>query len=170
MDRRGVVVKSTTFSLASLDSLKKAMDFLDGIMPNGKIKVTFSDAGSKSSKQRGLDWMWNTEISEHYKSTGTGGNHYDTKEGIHLICKWRFGSRILQRDDSNFSDLWDGWQLRHKDDKASMMWFIDKHIKTEEFTHSQMGEYLTEKKQYYLRAGVDLTDPDFRGLLDYDSA
>lgn len=162
-------MKSKVFFITSLESIQKVSEYLHSIIPNGKIKVTFSDAGSKSSKQRGLDWMWNTEIAEHYKNTGTGGAHDDTKEGVHLLCKWRFGGRILQRDDSFFSDLWDAWQLKYKDDKRAIMWFIENHISTEQFTHSQMGEYLTEKKQYYLRAGVNLTEPEFRGLLDCES-
>ena len=156
------------FYLTSLDVAKKVSARLLDCVMDGKVKVTFSDAGTKSSKQRGLDWKWSTEIAAHYKSTGTGGEHYDTKEGIHLLCKWRFGVRILQRDDTFFAALWDGWKKAHEGDKRAIMWFIDKHVKTEEFSHSQSGEYLTEKKHYYLNAGVNLTEPEFRGLLDYD--
>ncbi|MCK5609773.1 hypothetical protein KAR91_48325 [Candidatus Pacearchaeota archaeon] len=156
------------FYLTSLEVVKRVSARLLDFELDGKVKVTFSDAGTKSSKQRGIDWAWNTEIAAHYKTTGTGGAHYDTKEGIHLICKWRFGSRILQRDDTFFAGLWDRWQKDHKSDKRAIMWFVENHISTEQFTHSQMGEYLTEKKIYYLNAGVNLTEPEFRGLLDYD--
>ena len=156
-------MKAKTFSLASLESLREAKAYLNEIIPNGKIKVTFSDAGTKSSKQRGLEWQWYTEVAE----AGIGGEHEDSKEGVHLVSKWRFAVRILQRDDSNFADLYDGWCKRYEGvEPKKIMWFIDQQVKTEKFNTAQMAEYLTEFQRYYLRKGVNLTDPDFRGLLE----
>ena len=156
-------MKAEIIYLTSLDAIKKVSSRLFEIIPDGKTKITFSDAGNKSSKQRGLDWQWNTEVA----AAGIGGEHEDTKEGVHLVSKWRFAVRILQRDDSFFSDLYDAWLLKHKGDQKAIMWFIDMHISTEQFTTSQMAEYMTEKQHYYLAKGVNLTDPEFRNLLDY---
>ena len=155
-------MKAKTFSLASLDSLNKAKAYLEGVIPNGKIKVVFSDAGCKSVKQRGLEWNWYTEVAE----AGIGGEHEDSKEGVHLVSKWRFAVRILQRDDDFFADLYDGWCKRHEGDSEAIMWFIDQQVKTEKFNTAQMAEYLTEFQRYYIRKGVNLTDPEFRNLLN----
>lgn len=157
-------MKAKTFSLTSLDSLDKAKAYLNEIIPNGKIKVVFSNAGTKSSKQRGLEWDWYTQVAD----AGIGGEHEDSKEGVHLVSKWRFGVRIRQRDDSFFADLYDGWCKRHKGDSGAIMWFIDQQVKTEQFDTAQMAEYLTEFQRYYIRKGVNLTDPEFRNLLKYE--
>ena len=46
-------------------------------MPIGKsIKVVISNAGSKSDKQRRLQWLWYTELSV----AGVGGKHFAAKE------------------------------------------------------------------------------------------
>lgn len=155
-------MKAEIYHLTSLESLQRIEERLHSFILDGKVKVTFSDAGTKSSKQRSLDWKWNSEIAE----SGIGGRWEDTKEGVHLVCKWRFAVRILQRDDSFFSDLYDEWCRRHEGDDKAIMWFIDKHVSTEDFTVSQQAEYMTEKQRYYSGKGVNLTDPEFRGLLE----
>ena len=158
-------MKAEIYYLSSLETLKKVSARLFEIIPNGTVKVTFSDAGNKSSKQRGLDWKWNDEIAK----SGIGGEHEDTKEGVHIVSKWRFAVRILQRDDDFFAGLYDGWCKNREGDSRAIMWFMENHISTEQFTISQMAEYLTEKQHYYLRKGVNLTDPEFRNLLEYEN-
>ena len=154
-------MRAKTFFLTSLEAIKSADEYLHGVIPDGKIKVTFSDVGTKSAKQRGLEWQWYTEVAE----AGIGGAHEDSKEGVHLVSKWRFAVRIQQRDDSFFAELYDGWCRKNEGDSSKIMWFIDQQVKTEKFDTAQMAEYLTEFQRYYLRKGINLTDPEFRGLL-----
>ena len=156
-------MKAKTFSLASLNSMKAARAYLEGVVPNGKIKVTFSDAGTKSVKQRGLQWVWYEDKSK----SGRGGRLGDTKENCHLEAKYRFAVPILLRDDSFFADLYLAWCNKYEDSEEHMFYFVDKHVSTEKFTVSQMAEFLTEFKNDCIRNGIDLTEPEFRGLLDY---
>ena len=158
-------MKAKTFSLASLNSMKAARAYLDGVVPNGKIKVTFSDAGTKSVKQRGLQWIW----YEDKAKSGRGGRLGDTKENCHLEAKYRFAVPILLRDDSHFAGLYLVYCIKYEEDQKMMLYFIDQHVSTEKFTVSQMAEFLTEFKNDCIRSGIDLTEPEFRGLLDYEN-
>ena len=159
-------MKAKTFSLASLESLKKAKVYLDEIIPDGKIKVVFSDAGSKSAKQRGLQWMG----YEDKARSGKGGRLGDTKENCHLEAKYRFAVPIFLRDDPFFADLYSGWcEICEvaEDKQRRILYFIDQHVSTEKFTTSQMAEFLTEFRNDCQRKGIELREPEFRGLLDY---
>jgi hypothetical protein len=155
-------MKSKTFRLASLNSKKAANDYLEGVIPNGKIKVTFSDAGTKSAKQRGLQWDWYTDKSK----SGRGGRLGDTKENCHLEAKYRFAVPILLRDDENFADLYILYCNKYEGNQKMMLYFVDQHVSTEKFSVSQMAEYLTEFKNDCIRSGIELRDPEHRGLLD----
>lgn len=155
-------MKAQVFYLTSLDVLSSAVAFITKIIPDGSIKVTVSDAGSKSAKQRGLQWMWMDDISK----AGIGGELGETKEGSHLACKYRFAIPIFIRDDEFFCDLYTAFVKRHEGDQERIRWFVDQYVSTEKFNVSQMAEYLTAIQHYYVNRGVNLTDPQFRGLLD----
>ena len=157
-------MKAKHYFLTSLEEIKKVSNRLLEIIPDGKIKVTFSDAGSKSSKQRGLDWMWTEDICKAW--IGTGSGNFDTKEDTHLYCKWHYAIPIFQRDDADFSDLFDLFKSRYGGDPDKMRFFVKEHVSTEKFNVSQMAEYLTEKQNHFTREGVMLREPEFRGLLD----
>ena len=128
---------------------------------NGKIKLTISDAGSKSAKQRGLQWKWYTEVA----NSGLGGKHEDTKDGVHLVSKYRWAVPIFIRDDVHFNDLYAIWIQLYGKDPERMEWFIDNQVHTEKFSVSQMAEFLTDFQNRYLEVGVNLTDPGEKGLL-----
>ncbi|MES0444952.1 MAG: hypothetical protein ABUJ92_00265 [Desulfobacterales bacterium] len=131
-----------------------------GMLPvDGSVKVVISDAGSKSSKQRGLQWMWCSDVAR----AGIGGKHEDTKNGVHLVSKWKWAIPILMRDDEFFADIFTAWQDKYGDKPEAMEWFVDKQVSTEKFTTSQMAEYLTDFERHY-RPMVNLTDPDLMGL------
>lgn len=130
---------------------------------DGKRKVVISDAGSKSARQRGLQWRWYTDVAQ----AGIGGAHEDTKEGVHLVSKYRWALPILIRDDEFFAQLWSAWSTNHQGDEDALRWFVDTQIHTEKFTTSQMAEYLTEFQRHYGQL-VNLTDPDDRGLLEFE--
>lgn len=152
-------MKAETFYLRSLEDIKKVSSRLLDIIPNGKIKVVFSNAGSKSSKQRGLQWTWYNDVAK----AGIGGAREDTDNGVHLVSKYRWALPILQRDDNDFSDLYDLWFNKYENDPERLEWFVDTQVSTEGFSTSQMAEYLTNFQQHYLKHGVNLTDP--QGLM-----
>lgn len=155
-------MKAEIIYLTSLEALKKASSRLLGIIPDGKIKITFSDAGTKSVKQRGLQWVW----YEDKAKSGRGGRLGDTKENCHLEAKYRFAVPILLRDDSHFAALYLVYCNKYEGDQEMMLYFVDQHVSTEKFTVSQMAEFLTEFKNNCIRDGIELTEPEFRGLLD----
>jgi hypothetical protein len=107
--------------------------------------------------------MWNEDVSK----SGIGGEHWDSQKGVHLISKYMFAIPIFQRDDPYFSDLYDLFIGKHEGNREMMMWFVENNVSTEKFNVSQMAEYLTSKKNYFgIKHGVNLRDPEFRGLLD----
>jgi len=132
------------------------------IPADGNLKVVISNAGSKSAKQRGLQWRWHTEVA----SAGIGGKHEDTKNGVHLVSKWRWAIPILLRDDEFFSSLYSAWIHLYGKDEERMRWFVDNHVHTERFNTSQMAEFLTEFQRHYGPL-VNLTDPGDKGLMEF---
>lgn len=151
-------MKAEIFNLIS-DKVKADLINRIVLLPcDGKVKVVISDAGTKSAKQRALNWLWNTEVAK----AGIGGKHESTKDGVHLVSKWRFGLPILLRDDEFFSEIYTAWVQNHGDDPDAMKWFIHNHIHTEKFTIPQTAEFLTDYWDYYIPI-VNLTDPDDMG-------
>ena len=130
---------------------------------DGKTMVVISGAKSKSVKQRGLQWLWYTNVAE----SGIGGKYEDTKKGVHLVSKYRWAIPILVRDDPNFCDLYHAWFELHANDDERKIWFVEEHVHTEKFTTSQMAEFLTDFQRYYLDKGVNLADPQDKKLLEW---
>lgn len=128
-------------------------------LPVGQdYKVTISKSGTKSQRQRGLQWRWYTDVSR------SGIGDCDDKNEIHLRSKFRWALPIFLRDDDFFADLYCMYKARYKNEPDRMSYFIDTKVSTEDFTVSQAAEYLTEFQRYWLQAGVNLTNPDLYGL------
>lgn len=157
-------MKSQDYFLISEDVKLTVALRLKDTAPDGKVKVTFSAAGDKSSKQRGLQWMWNTDVS----LSGKGGKFEDTKDGVHLVSKYKWAIPIFCRDDSYFNDLWTAYVNLYGKDSGRMKWFIDTQLHTEKFNVSQMAEFLTDYRRHYLEVGVELTIPVDPKLLYYE--
>lgn len=158
-------MKAETIYLNSLQSIKKAINRIMDILPEQQLKVVISGIGTKSSRQRGLQWMWYEDIS----NSGRGGKHSDIKEGVHRVCKYRFAVPIFIRDDELFADLWAAWNKRceiMEDKEERILYFVDQHVSTEKFTVSQMAEYLTDIQRDCINRQIELREPEFRGLLD----
>ncbi len=156
-------MKSESYRIVNENVKISACLRIKDIAPDGKTEIVIRSAGSKSAAQRGLQWKWYTEIAK----SGIGGEHEDTKEGVHLISKYRWAIPILIRDNSFFADLHSVWIQLYGKDKERMRFFIDSQAHTESFTVSQMAEFLTEMQNYYTGKGVKLTDPDDLKLLMY---
>lgn len=158
-------MKAENYYLTSLAVIQKVSARLLECIPDGKIRVTFSDAGTKSAKQRGLQWQWYTDKAR----SGKGGRLGDTKENCHLEAKYRFAVPIFLRDDPFFADLYSGWCEKCElleDKQERMLYFVDHHVSTEKFSVSQMAEFLTEFKYNCIKNEIELREPEFRGLLD----
>jgi len=123
---------------------------------DGKLTVSLSDAGSKSSRQRGLDWRWNTDIA----NSGMGGKFEDSKDNVHRVCKYKWAIPIMIRDNPFFAELYAAYIALHKNDADRMKWFVDNMVHTESFDSHQMSEYMTEKQRHYVGHGFTLTDPE----------
>lgn len=156
-------MKAKQYNLISENVKLNLIDYIQDLPANGKFKVVISAANSKSARQRGLQWRWYTDVAQ----AGIGGAHEDTKEGVHLVSKYRWALPIFIRDDELFAELWGAWKMKHGNDEDAMRWFVDTQIHTEKFTTSQMAEYLTEFQRHYGQV-VNLTDPGDRGLLEFE--
>lgn len=157
-------MKAESYILANTNVLNTAIIRIKALPLDGTKRLIISDAGSKSDKQRALNWLWNTEVSQ----SGIGGKHEDTKNGVHLVAKYRWAVPILVRDDPFFADLWGTWFKMYSNQPERVEWFVDTQVHTEKMTASQAAEYLTEFQRYYMSHGVQLTDPDDLKLLAYE--
>ena len=157
-------MKSESYILTSPNVLNTAIIRLRELECDGKVKLTISDAGDKSSKQRGLQWRWYGEVAK----SGLGGKHEDEAQGVHLISKYRWAIPILNRDDDFFSCLYSTYVQLYGKTPERMEWFISNQVHTESLSCSQMAEFLTNFQAYYSSKGVSLTDPDDLKLLAYE--
>ena len=131
------------------------------IPADGTVKVVFSNSKDKSSRQRGLQWRWYTDVVK----AGVGGTDQASEARLHLVSKYMWCLPIQIRDDDHFADLWMNYYNRHTNDAAALEWFVDNHCSTEALDTSQMAEYLTKFQEYYAFPpySVNLTDPDELG-------
>jgi len=134
---------------------------IDQIKLDGKSAVVFKKTDmSSTEKQRGLKWRWNKDIAD----SGLGEN--DTPKSAHLWNKKEFGHPILMRDNNNYAITFKGFRERViiLDDYVDRMkWFISNYVRTEKFNRSQQVEYLIYIQKYWVRKGVNLTDPNDYG-------
>jgi len=135
-----------------------AIRHINELKCDGKVKITISNAGSKTSKQRGLQWRWYEDIAK------SGIGDADTSDDADLKCKWMFARPIFLRDDDFFRELYDMFMAKHGNDPERIKWFCRHMIHTEKFTPKQMAEYLDGIEMYYSSKGVNLTDPREYGL------
>lgn len=154
-------MKAETFFLVSDAVRATAIQRILEMPVDGNFKVTVASAGGKSSRQRGLQWMWYTNVAD----SGMGGRHEETKDSVHLFSKYKFGLPIMLRDDEFSAGLYNAWFDKYGEDPERMAWFVEHHVHTEKFNVAQMAEYLTEFQHYYSSRDVPLANPDDMGLL-----
>jgi hypothetical protein len=152
-------MKAENYYLVSPQVRQNLLRRLEELSEATNLKVTISDAGSKSAKQRGLEWRWYTEVAE----SGKGGEWEDTKDGVHLTSKYRWAIPILIRDDENLALLYEAWVKMYGKTPKRMKWFVHEQIHTEKMTTSQMTEYLDDFQRFWSQH-VNLTDPNRYGL------
>jgi hypothetical protein len=159
--------KSDPYTLVNGNVRNNVMEQLFALPLDGTWAVVFHPVGSKSSRQRGLQHIWYDDILK----SGIGGEHESGKDILDLACKYRWGLPIMIRDDDNFAELYLAYSKKYKSNPEKMTWFVKHNVHTEQFSQSQMAEFLTSIQNYYgIEKGVNLTDPDQKGwgnLLDY---
>jgi len=132
---------------------------IDEIDVSGKIKVSISEQTNKSTRCRGLQYLWATEVA----NSGLGS--FDTKEDVHRAAKWKWAVPILIRDNEHFAFIWPELKKAVGPDSEKMKYIIDEFVSTESDGFA-IGEYLTDFERYYRDHGVPLTIPD-DGLLQW---
>ena len=154
-------MKPEHYYLASATQKFHAIQRINGITSGDKLKVTISDAKGKSTQQRALQWLWNTEVAD------SGFGSYDTKEDVHRAAKFRWAVPLLLRDfpESNFSLIWPELLNLYSSDKDKIKYIVDEFVSTEKDGFA-MSEYLRDFERFYRGNGINLTMPD-DGLLDY---
>jgi len=153
-------MKAETIFLINDEKLDEALAKVRKCELGNKFKVVISNAGDKTTKQRGYQWRLYLDIVK----SGVGGERNDTAEGVHVDCKWRFALPIFMRDDDFFQELYLAFKNKYEDDSERMRWFIANQVHTEQMNTSQMAEYLTMLINFYVPMGVQLTDPKDYGL------
>lgn len=130
---------------------------------NGTRKVTFSGAKDKSSRQRGLQWIWYNDVVK----SGLGGVDESDTKNLHRKAKALWCLPLQISGDDNFAEIYLDFHRRwhtQPEWEEKFDWFIDNVVSTEKLNQAQMAEYLTAFKDYYgHEVGVNLTDPDEYG-------
>lgn len=158
-------MKQERYFLGSQASQDKVIERIKAAGIDGGVKVTIGDGRSKSAKQRGLQWRWAGEVAR----SGFGGKHEDTKEGVHIVSKWRFGRPLIAEFMPDHFEFIKALEDRYSNNPDALYYIADKFISTEDFEHPIMNKYLTDFERYYRNAGVQLSIPD-KGLLDYEES
>lgn len=154
-------MKKQRYIMVNDNVRRTVLQVINDIECDGTTAVEITPAGSKSDSQRGLQWMWNTDVS----TSGIGGKHEETKEGVHIVSKWYLARPILKRD---YPERWKFIaQLitANEGDMDAMLYIADHYISTEGFNLSQMAEYLTDFRSHWVAKGANLRDPQDQGLL-----
>lgn len=163
-------MKAETYTLISDQVKEHALARIDSLVSDGKIKVTISDAGTKSARQRGLQHVWYRDVVK----SGVGGKYEEDEESLDLFAKWKWVRPILIRENDLFADIFTVFMRDYGTDEAGQYQadicrsFTKHWIHTEDLTVNQMAEFLTNFQNYYLEKGVTLSDPQDRKLLEYD--
>ena len=155
-------MKPETIWLGSQSAKQRAIRRINELEINGSVSVKIADTKGKSARQRGLQWRWYTDVA----ACGIGGKHEDTKDGVHIVSKYRFGRPIIRRDMPEHWKFINALETEYAGNSDALMYIADKFISTEDFTVSQMAEYLTDFERYYVERGASLLAPD-DGLLDW---
>ena len=149
------VILTDQRSLHFAYSLLKYLD-LDGsnMMTLKKVPKTASD------KQNRLRWKWYGELA------GSGVGFDDTKIEVAITAKIQFIHPILMRDDKLHIAVYNGFIDRigigQKEDYIRR--FADNYIHTGNLTMYQSWESLKDFEMFWVREGVNLTDPKLMGV------
>jgi hypothetical protein len=156
-------MKQAPYTLSTEFIRENLIAAINKIELDGSKRVVISDVGNKSSRQRGYEWI----LYEAVAKAGMGGKHEDTKNGVHLVCKYRFAVPLFLRDNEFFAELWNIYKQLYGKDSERMEWYVTEQVHTEKLSTSQMAEYLTELINHYTSLGFELPEPPDKKLLEW---
>ena len=139
-----------TYRLASESDLNIAQDALRDAPLDGSMVMAIKPRGSKSDRQRGLQWRLYRAIAK----SGMGSS--DTPEEVDLDCKWLFRNIWLADDDFRlaiYQYVCSEYPERKKE-------WVKNELHTEQLNVSQMSEFLTSIYNYYGAHGIELPTPE----------
>jgi len=148
-------MKADTIYLINDEKLDEALAKVRKCELGNKFKVTISDAGNKTSRQHKYQWRLYSDVSK----SGIGGKHEETPKGTHIVCKFRFALPVMLAKDENFAWLYEMVKKEIGNDTDKLMWFVDMHVSTMDFTVNEGAQYITDIINFYASRGAILTDP-----------
>lgn len=152
-------MKAENFILINKEVRAAAITRLLEFPLDGKTQVVFSGLGTKTARQRKLDYKWDSEILK--SGIGWGDKTIDQ---VHARGKWLFARPILLMDDEIFVAIYDHFMAHYGKDKEKCLKFAQDYISTERLSTAQAAEYMSNKQNYWTSKGVILTDPSLQGL------
>ena len=151
-------MKAKNFYLISETVRNNVLDAVRAATLDGKTKVSIGAAGSKSARQRGLQWIWYGDVSK----SGIGGQLEETPQGVSIRAKEMFAMPLIWADTDKYEGFLEIYSLvcvQHGGNDQFMYRFYDKYLHTEWFNTQEMAEFLTAFQIYYTNHGVNLSDP-----------
>jgi len=148
-------MKAETIYLTSQDKVQDVVDTILNLEVGNKYKVEISDAGCKTSRQN----RYQRRLCRDVAKSGIGGRNEVTPEKVHIKCKYLFALPVILEKDENFAWLYEMVRKEVDNDKDKLMWFVDKHVSTMDFTVSEGANYIQDMIDYYAPMGANLTDP-----------
>ncbi len=170
-------MKAEQYRLTESKVIAKLLRRLEEIPLDGKIMVTIGNVGTKTQRQRNLQWVWYKDVVK----SGIGGKHEEDADAVDLFAKWKWCLPILLYDpgmdqewQTDFQDLFLDYSARYKHNPRKMKYFIRNHVHTEKLPVNLMAKFLSEFERYYIDKGAQLSDPSTygydRNLLDHREA
>ena len=114
-----------------------------------------------TDRQRRLWFLWVREVS----ISGIGQD--DTVDDVHLRAKWKFVRPLLLEQSSLFATIYNHFMetVEYSDTKSELcIEFARDFISTEKLTKENRIKSLKDFQRYWISAGVNLTDPNLRGV------
>ena len=114
-----------------------------------------------TDRQRRLWFLWVREVS----ISGIGQD--DTVDDVHLRAKWKFVRPLLLEQSSLFATIYNHFMetVEYSDTKSELcIKFAMDYISTEKLTKENRIKSLKDFQRYWISAGVNLTDPNLRGV------
>lgn len=146
------------FYIRSPEVRKKALEAVSQIRGDDDMDVIIKPhVKDKSVAQRGLQWQWYKDVCR----SGLGDT--DDEQLLHLRSKYQFAVPIMLRIDETFAAIWPELFERFKSDKEKLMYVVDQFVSTER-KDFPISEYLENFQRWWLDKGVELTNPDDRGI------
>lgn len=152
-------MKAKSYAIVDRQIQKNVINDIMDRPTDGTIQVVISALATKSSRQRGLQHIWYTDVVK----SGLGGEHESEEDLLDLACKYKWCLPLQIQGDENFAEVYLGYCKKYKSNPEKMLWFVKSFVHTEQLSNNEMASFLTSFRNHYDEMGVNLTDPDEKG-------